>query len=263
MNRALRTAATGMFAQQVNIDLISNNLANVNTTGFKKSRPEFQDLMYQTIKTNGLADDGKTTEVAEIQIGNGTVPIATAKNFRQGDTQPTGNQLDIAVQGDGFLQVRRMDGTTAYTRDGALKISAEGQLVTAQGYVIEPGITFSSSTADIAVSRDGTIEATEAGQSGSVKVGQLELAKFINPAGLHAIGNNLYLETGASGQPIVGAPATDGFGEVVQGALESSNVDVVEEMISMIVAQRAYEINSKTIKTVEEMLTMANNLKQG
>lgn len=263
MNRALRTAATGMFAQQVNIDLISNNLANVNTTGFKKSRPEFQDLMYQTIKTNGIAEDGRTVEAAEIQIGNGAIPIATTKNFRQGDTQPTSNPLDLAVQGEGFLQVRRSDGTTAYTRDGSLKISADGQLVTAQGYVIEPGITFSSSTADISVSRDGTIEVMEAGQSSQIKLGQLELAKFINPAGLHAIGNNLFLETGASGQPIVGSPGTDGFGELVQGSLESSNVDVVEEMISMIVAQRAYEINSKTIKTVEEMLSMANNLKQG
>lgn len=261
MNRALRTAATGMFAQQVNIDLISNNLANVNTTGFKKSRPEFQDLMYQTIKTNGIAEDGRTTEAAEIQIGNGAIPIATAKNFRQGDTQPTSNPLDIAVQGEGFLQVRRMDGTTAYTRDGSLKISADGQLVTSQGYVIEPGITFSSNTAEISVSRDGTVQVMEAGQSGQIKLGQLELAKFINPAGLHAIGNNLFLETGASGQPILGTPGVDGFGELAQGSLESSNVDVVEEMISMIVAQRAYEINSKTIKTVEEMLSMANNLK--
>ncbi|MBP9211941.1 MAG: flagellar basal-body rod protein FlgG [Bacteroidetes bacterium] len=261
MNRALRTAATGMFAQQVNIDLISNNLANVNTTGFKKSRPEFQDLMYQTIKTSGIAEDGRTTEAAEIQIGNGAIPIATAKNFRQGDTQPTSNPLDIAVQGEGFLQVRRMDGTTAYTRDGSLKISAEGQLVTAQGYVIEPGITFSANTSEISIARDGTVQVMEAGQTGQMKLGQIELAKFINPAGLHAIGNNLFLETGASGQPIVGAAGIDGFGEISQGSLESSNVDVVEEMISMIVAQRAYEINSKTIKTVEEMLGMANNLK--
>ncbi|MBP6673344.1 MAG: flagellar basal-body rod protein FlgG [Bacteroidetes bacterium] len=263
MNRALRTAATGMFAQQVNIDLISNNLANVNTTGFKKSRPEFQDLMYQTIKTNGIAEDGKTTEVAEIQIGNGAVPVATTKNFRQGDMTPTSNPLDMAIQGEGFFQVRRSDGTTAYSRDGSLKISADGQLVTSQGYTVEPGITFSSSTADISISRDGTVEVMEAGQTSQFKLGQLELAKFINPAGLHAIGSNLYLETGSSGQPIIGAPGSEGFGEIAQGTLESSNVDVVEEMISMIVAQRAYEINSKTIKTVEEMLGMANNLKQG
>lgn len=263
MNRALRTAATGMFAQQVNIDLISNNLANVNTTGFKKSKPEFQDLMYQTIKTSGIAEDGRSTEVSEIQIGNGTLPIATTKNFRQGDVQPTNNPLDIAINGDGFLQVRRTDGTIAYTRDGSLKISADGQLVNSQGYIIEPGIIFSSFTQDISIARDGTIEVVEAGQSAAVKIGQLELAKFINPAGLHAIGNNLYIETTASGQPILGTPGSEGFGELTQGALEASNVDVVEEMISMIVAQRAYEINSKTIKTVEEMLTMANNLKHG
>jgi len=263
MNRALRTAATGMFAQQVNIDLISNNLANVNTTGFKKSKPEFQDLMYQTIKTSGIADDGRSTEVSEIQIGNGTLPIATTKNFRQGDVQPTSNPLDIAINGDGFIQVRRTDGTIAYTRDGSLKISADGQLVNSQGYIIEPGIIFSSATADISISKNGTIEVIEAGQTAAAKIGQLELAKFINPAGLHAIGNNLYIETSASGQPILGVPGSEGFGELSQGALESSNVDVVEEMISMIVAQRAYEINSKTIKTVEEILAMANNLKQG
>ena len=261
MNRALRTAATGMFAQQVNIDLISNNLANVNTTGFKKSKPEFQDLMYQTMKTSGIAEDGRATEVSEIQIGNGTIPVATTKNFRQGDVQPTSNPLDVAINGDGFFQVRRTDGTIAYTRDGTLKVSADGQLVNSQGYIIEPGIALSSATADISISRDGTVEVVETGQAAAVKIGQLELAKFINPAGLHAVGNNLYLETSASGQPILGTPGSDGFGELTQGSLESSNVDVVEEMISMIVAQRAYEINSKTIKTVEEMLTMANNLK--
>ncbi len=263
MNRALRTAATGMFAQQMNVDLISNNLANVNTTGFKKSRPEFQDLMYQTIKTSGVADEGKNTDVTEIQIGNGTIPVATLKNFRQGDVQPTNNPLDLSIQGEGFFQVRRTDGTIAYTRDGTFRVSPDGELVNAQGYVIEPGISFSSTTQEISIARDGTIEVTEAGQSGSVKVGQLELAKFINPAGLHAIGNNLYIETSASGKPIVSSAGSEGYGELMQGALESSNVDVVEEMISMIVAQRAYEINSKTVKTVEEMLAMANNLKQG
>lgn len=263
MNRALRTAATGMFAQQLNIDLISNNLANVNTTGFKKSRPEFQDLMYQTIKTSGLSEEGRTTDVSEIQIGNGTIPVATLKNFRQGDVQPTNNPLDISIQGEGFFQVRRTDGSVAYTRDGTLRVSPDGQLVNSQGYVIEPGISFTSSTSDIGISRDGSIEVTEAGQSSAVIVGQIELAKFVNPAGLHAIGNNLYTETSASGKPIAGSPGSEGFGELMQGALESSNVDVVEEMISMIVAQRAYEINSKTVKTVEEMLQMANNLKQG
>jgi flagellar basal-body rod protein FlgG len=263
MNRALRTAATGMMAQQLNVELISNNLANVNTTGFKKTRPEFQDLMYQTIKTSGSADQGRSADVTEIQIGNGTVPIATMRNFSQGDISPTNNPLDMSIQGEGFFQVRRTDGSTAFTRDGTFRISSDGELVNAQGYVIEPGIVFSSNTESISVAKDGTIEVTESGQSGSTKIGQLELAKFINPAGLHAIGNNLYLESSASGKPIVSTPGSEGFGELTQGALESSNVDVVEEMISMIVAQRAYEINSKTVKTVEEMLAMANNLKQG
>jgi len=261
MNRALRTAATGMAAQQLNVDLISNNLANVNTTGFKKSRPEFQDLMYQTIKAGGSSEDGRVQEPAEIQVGNGVLPAAVVKNFGQGDIQPTNNPLDIAIQGDGFFQVQRPDGTIAYTRDGSLKVSGDGQLVTSQGYLIDPPITFSSDTQSITIGLDGTIQATEAGQTSPTKIGQLELAKFVNPAGLSAIGNNLYVETVASGKPIQGAAGSVGFGELMQGSLEASNVDVVEEMVSMIVAQRAYEINSKTIKTVEDMLEMANNLK--
>lgn len=262
MNRALRTAATGMLAQQMNVDLISNNLANVNTTGYKKARAEFQDLMYQTIKASGASQDGQTQEATEIQIGNGTIPAAVVKSFGQGDITPTNNPLDLAVQGEGFLQIRRPDGTVAYTRDGALKISGEGQLVTSQGYIIEPGISFSSDTVSISIGKDGTIEVTSVGQTAPVKLGQFELAKFVNPGGLRAIGGNLYIETEASGKPILGVGGNEGFGEVVQGSLESSNVDVVEEMISMIVAQRAYEINSKTIRTVEDMLTMANNLKR-
>ena len=262
MNRALRTAATGMAAQQLNVDLISNNLSNVNTTGFKKSRPEFKDLMYQTIKASGLSEDGRTKESTEIQVGNGTMPGAVVKSFLQGDIQPTNNPLDLAIQGDGFIQVQRPDGTTAYTRDGSLKISGDGQLVTSEGYIVQPSISFSSDTQSVTIARDGTIEATEVGQTTSTKVGQLELAKFVNPGGLRAIGNNLYVETIASGKPIQGAAGSEGFGELIQGSLEASNVDVVEEMVSMIVAQRAYEINSKTIKTVEDMLTMANNLQR-
>lgn len=262
MNRALRTAATGMLAQQLNVDLISHNLANVNTTGFKKSRAEFQDLMYQTIKTSGFSQDAQVQEATEIQVGNGTIPAAVVKSFGQGDITPTNNPLDIALQGEGFIQIRRPDGTTAYTRDGSLKISGEGQLVTSQGYIVEPGISFSSDTTGITISKDGTIEVTQVGQTAPSKIGQFELAKFVNPAGLRAIGNNLYIETEASGKPILGIAGNEGFGEIAQGSLESSNVDVVEEMISMIVAQRAYEINSKTIKTVEDLLTMANNLKR-
>jgi flagellar basal-body rod protein FlgG len=262
MNRALRTAATGMFAQQLNVDIIANNLANVNTTGFKKSRPEFQDLMYQTLQTSGVSTNPNVQQPAEIQVGNGAVPVATTKAFLQGDIQPTNNQLDIAIQGDGFLQVRRPDGTIAYSRDGALKLSSEGTLVTAEGYMVEPGITFPSDTTAISISREGNIEANTVGSSTPTSIGQFELAKFVNPAGLRSIGDNLYVETPASGAPLLGTAGNEGFGEVVQSSLESSNVDVVEEMVNMITAQRAYEINSKTIKTVEDMLSIANNIQR-
>lgn len=263
MNRALRTAATGMFAQQLNVEIIAHNLANVNTTGFKKSRAEFEDLMYQTMKVSSSSHNPNEQQSTEIQVGNGAIPIATVKSFLQGDIQPTSNPLDVAIQGEGFLQVRRPDGTLAYTRDGALKISSEAMLVTSQGYIVEPGISFPSDITSITISRDGTVEAIGEGESAAVKVGQLELAKFVNPGGLRSIGNNLFVETAASGKPMVGAAGSEGFGEVHQGFLEASNVDVVEEMVNMIVAQRAYEINSKTIKTVEDMLSMANNLKRG
>jgi len=262
MNRALRTAATGMYAQQLNVDTIANNLANVNTTGFKKSRPEFQDLMYQTLKASGTSRNPDVRPATEIQVGNGAVPIATQKSFAQGDVQPTSNPLDIAIQGEGFLQVRRPDGTLAYTRDGSLKVSSDGSLVTSEGYVVEPGITMAENIASVTISRDGIIELTPIGETSPAQAGQVELAKFINPAGLRAIGGNLFVETPASGAPIVGTAGSDGFGELMQGQLEASNVDVVEEMVSMIVAQRAYEINSKTVQTVDNILAMANNLKR-
>jgi flagellar basal-body rod protein FlgG len=263
MNRALRTAATGMAAQQLNVDIIAHNLANVNTTGFKKSRPEFQDLMYQVIKASGTSQNSGTQAPSEVQIGNGAVPVATVKNFAQGDIQPTNNLLDVAVQGEGFFQVRRADGTLGYTRDGAFKVSGEGLLVTAQGYTLEPGISIPQETTMVSISREGIVEAMVPGDSEPVKLGQIELARFINPSGLRPIGDNILIETPAAGVPMLGTSAMQGFGEIEQGYLESSNVDVVEEMVNMIVAQRAYEINSKTIKTVEEMLGMANNLKRG
>jgi flagellar basal-body rod protein FlgG len=262
MNRALRTAATGMYAQQLNIDTIAHNLANVNTTGFKKARPEFQDLMYQTLKTTGVSQNPNIQQPGELQVGTGAVPVSTNRSFVQGDIQPTQNQLDVAIEGEGFLQVRKPDGTLAYTRDGSFKISGEGSLVTTQGYLVEPALTFADDTATISIARDGTIEATASGSSESVKAGQFELAKFVNPAGLRAIGGNLYSETVASGAPMVGMAGSEGFGEIQQSMLESSNVDIVEEMVSMITAQRAYEINAKTIKTVEDMLAIANNVKR-
>ncbi|HUI64431.1 MAG TPA: flagellar basal-body rod protein FlgG [Bacteroidota bacterium] len=262
MNRALRTAASGMAAQQMNVEIIANNLANVNTTGFKKSRPEFQDLMYQTLKVSGVSQNPNIRQPIEIQVGNGTVPVATLKTFAQGDIQTTNNPLDVAIQGDGFLQVLRPDGSIAYTRDGSLKLSSDGTLVTAEGYVFDPAISVGSDTTNITIGRDGTVEVTTVSDSNPAKVGQVELAKFVNPAGLRAIGNNLYVETPASGPPIPGTPGVDGFGELSQGSLESSNVDVVEEMVGMITAQRAYEMNAKTITAVDEMLSTANAIKR-
>lgn len=262
MNRALRTAAAGMAAQQLNVDTIAHNLANVNTTGFKKSRAEFQDLMYQTIKASGGASSNSLRETNEIQVGTGTAPMATQKSFVQGDLAATSNPLDLAITGEGFFQIRRPDGTVAFSRDGSFKLSADGTLVTSLGNVLEPGVSISSDAKSVSISREGVIEATDASSDAPAKIGQLELARFVNVGGLKSIGDNLFVETPASGGPIVGTAGAEGFGDIQQGYLESSNVDVVEEMVGMIVAQRAYEINSKTVKTVEDMLQMANNLKR-
>lgn len=262
--RALRTAASGMYAQQINIEVISNNIANINTTGFKKNKADFQDLMYQEVNVNPLSSSTPGVEEAtthKIQIGNGVKPASTQKLFMQGDIVATENMMDLAIQGEGFFQVRKSDGTFAYTRDGSFKISAEGKLVTTGGYVLEPGFTLNSDIASLEIAKDGAVEGKDV-TGRNVALGNIELAKFINSGGLLALGDNLYAETSASGQPILGTPASTGFGEVHQGYLESSNVDIVEEMIAMISAQRAYEINSKTVKTVEEMMTMANNLKR-
>lgn len=262
--RALRTAASGMFAQQYNIEVISNNIANMNTTAFKKNKAEFSDLMYQEVPTNSIASTGGTQNQANegrIQIGNGVQPVSTQKIFQQGDIQPTYNEFDLAINGDGFFQLKKPDGSFVYTRDGSFKVNADGQIVTSLGYAVEPEIQLSEDTMGFKVSRDGVIEIQEAdGQSYSQ--GDLQIIRFMNPGGLKALGDNLYAETGASGVPIYGTGGENGFGEIHQGYLESSNVDIVDEMISMISAQRAYEINSKTVKTVEEMMTMANNLKR-
>lgn len=262
--RALRTAASGMYAQQINIETISNNIANINTTGFKKNKAEFKDMMYQEVSINPqfstTQNQNEKTSV-KIQVGNGVQPASTQKLFAQGDLVATGNQFDIAIQGEGFLQVKKNDGTVAYTRDGAIKVSANGTLVTANGYPLEPGFTLNDNIQGIQVSKDGSVEAIELNGT-STLLGNIELAKFMNPGGLQPIGDNLYVETTASGTPILGAAGANGFGEVHQGYLEQSNVDIVEEMISMITAQRAYEINSKTVKTVEDMMTMTNNLKR-
>ncbi len=262
--RALRTAASGMFAQQVNIEVISNNIANVNTTGFKKNKAEFQDLMYQevqvrpqTTSTPGIYESSND----KIQVGNGVQTSSTEKIFKQGDVVETNNQLDIAIQGDGFFQVRKPDGSYAYTRDGSFKIDAEGKVVTSNGLVLDPELTLDENALGVTISTDGTVEAEETG-GGKVQLGNIELVRFINPGGLKPLGDNLYAETEFSGEPILGTPGMNGFGETHQGFLEASNVDIVEEMISMVTAQRAYEMNSKTVQTVEEMMSTANQLKR-
>ncbi len=264
-NRALRTAASGMFAQQLNIEVISNNIANINTTGFKKNKAEFQDLMYQKIEVNpnsSALPGAENQSAGTIQVGNGVQPSSTQKIFAQGDVTPTNNQFDLAIQGEGFFQVRKGDGSYAYTRDGSFKVNADGKLITSNGLELDPEIRLSEDTLGISISRDGTVEVQEAGGRNEV-LGNIQLVKFMNPAGMEALGDNLYAETPSSGAPILGTPGANGFGELHQGYLEASNVDIVEEMIAMISAQRAYEINSKTVKTVEDMMSMANNLKRG
>lgn len=260
--RALRTAASGMYAQQVNIEVISNNIANVNTTSFKKNRAEFKDLMYQEVSANpqntnipGIVENPDS----KILVGNGVKSGSTQKIFTQGDVTSTGLTFDVAIQGDGFFQVRNPDGTFSYTRDGSFKLSSDGNIVTSDGKILEPGFSIKDNAASLQISKDGTVSVSDS--SGTVQeLGQIELAKFVNLGGLKPMGDNLYQETPSSGAPVLGTPSSQGFGSLQQGYLESSNVDIVEEMIAMISAQRSYEINSKTVKTVEDMMSMANNL---
>lgn len=263
-NRALRTAASGMYAQQLNVEVISNNMANMNTTAFKKNRAEFQDLMYQEVvinTVNSTTPGDRNSGTGIIQVGNGVKPASTQKSFLQGDITATSNPLDVAIQGEGFFQVRKVDGTILYTRDGSFKLNAEGNLVTAGGYLLDPEISLDESSVGVIIGRDGTVELQQS-DGNRFPVGNIQLVRFLNPGGLLALGNNLYGETPESGRPILGNPGFDDFGEIHQGYLEASNVDIVEEMVSMITAQRAYELNSKTVKTVEDMMTMANNLKR-
>ena len=262
--RALRTAASGMYAQELNIEVISNNIANINTTGYKKNVAQFEDLMYQQVNVdpvNSSTGSVNQNSSSAIQVGNGVQPTSDEKIFTQGDITQTNNQLDLAIQGDGFFQVLKPDGTYAYTRAGAFQVNGSGKIVTSSGYPLDPPITLDQNSLSISIATDGTITAQQVG-GGSKIVGNIELARFMNPGGLTSLGNNLYAQTEASGTPIIGTPNKDGFGTINQGYLESSNVDIVQEMIAMIAAQRAYEINSKTVQTVQDMMTMANNLKQ-
>jgi flagellar basal-body rod protein FlgG len=261
MIRALYTAASGMNAQQANIDTVANNLANVNTAGFKKSRMEFQDLVYQTLTAPG----SETSTAADqapvgLEIGLGTRPIATARDFATGNLKATNGPLDLAIEGQGFFQVNMPSGETGYSRAGALHLSADGQVVTADGYQITPGITIPNDATTISISRDGIVSVTIAGQTATQQVGTIELATFQNPAGLRAVGGNLFVESTASGGPTTGVPGTEGMGTLAQGFLEDSNVSVVEEMVNMILGQRAYEANSKVVRAADEMLSQVNNL---
>ncbi len=264
MNRALRTAASGMYAQQLNIEVISNNIANVNTTAFKKNRAEFEDLIYQKIAANPKNRElpGVIENPASVmQVGTGVKPASTQKIFHQGDLTYTGHKFDVGIYGDGFFQLRRPDGKFVYTRDGSFKLSSDGTLVSSNGNVLEPGFTIPDNAVDVEFSSDGVVSILDT-DGNKVELGTIELAKFINPGGLKAIGNNQYVETEESGVPFLGQPNTEEFGELQQGYLESSNVDIVQEMVNMITAQRAYEINSKAVKTVDDMMQIANNLKR-
>jgi flagellar basal-body rod protein FlgG len=260
MIRSLWTAATGMQAQTLNIDVISNNLANVSTSGFKKSRAEFQDLLYETLRPSGVS----TTETSEvpvgIQVGHGTRPSAVNRIFVQGDFHQTQNELDLAIEGDGFFQIVQASGDIAYTRDGAFKLDNQGRIVNSDGFLVEPEITVPNNTIAISIAIDGRVSVLQSGQAEPAEIGTIELARFMNPAGLHSIGRNLYMPTAASGDATLGTAGEDGFGTIAQGYLEGSNVSVVEEMVNMIVAQRAYETNSKVIQASDEMLQMANNV---
>lgn len=262
MLRSLRTAALGMSAQQLQLDIIANNLANVNTTGFKRSSVEFQDVLYETL-VSGAGNAGPNQEKpAEIQIGLGNRAVSTFRSFAQGAVAETGNALDLAIDGDGFFQLLRPDGTFAYTRDGTFRINADGFVVTPLGLRLASQLTLPPQTQQINVGPDGIVSILLSGDPEPQEIGQVELAKFVNPAGLRALGGNAYEETSASGSPIIGFPGDEGFGVVLQGFLEKSNVDVVQEMINMIIAQRAYEINSKAVKTADDMLAVANNLRR-
>ncbi|PLX16355.1 MAG: flagellar basal-body rod protein FlgG [Candidatus Muiribacterium halophilum] len=261
MMRSLYTAATGMEAQDLNISVISNNLANVNTTGFKKSRAEFQDLLYQTIREAGTPVVQGQDVPNGIQTGHGVRASATQKIFTQGDFRQTDNPLDLVIEGDGFFQIQMPDGQLGYSRDGAFKIDAEGNVVNSDGFYLEPQITIPEGAEGVAIGIDGTVVATVGGEA--QQLGQITIARFINPAGLKNIGRNLMVQTTASGAPIgPGVPGLEGRGTIQQGYIEMSNVSVADEMVQMIVAQRAYEVNSKAISTSDQMLGIASSLKR-
>ncbi|MEJ6006848.1 flagellar basal-body rod protein FlgG [Paucibacter sp. AS339] len=254
MMRSLHISKTGMEAQQTQLDTISNNLANVSTNGYKRSHAIFEDLIYQNLRQSGANSTEQTQMPTGLQLGLGVRPVATARIYSQGNLQQTTNNLDMAIKGNGFFQVQMPDGTTAYTRDGSFQLDAAGQIVTNNGYTVLPGITVPPTAQSLTIGNDGTVSITVAGSATPQTLGQVQLANFVNPAGLDPKGQNLFAETAASGTPSTGAPTANGMGAIQQGYVETSNVNVVEELVAMIQTQRAYEMNSKAIQTSDQML---------
>lgn len=261
MIRSLYTGTTGMNSQQLSMDVIANNLANVSTTGFKKSTTDFQDLLYETIKVPGSQTSADTQSPTGIMVGMGVRPAAVTKVFSQGELIQTENELDVAIEGEGFFEIELPNGNSGYTRSGAFKRDSDGNITNSNGYLIIPSITIPDNSRQITISETGVVSAILAGDTESTEVGNLELVTFTNNAGLSAEGNNLYVETGASGTPSSGTPGDDGYGILIQTFLEGSNVNIVQEMANMITTQRAYEINSKSIQTSDEMMQTTNGLK--
>jgi flagellar basal-body rod protein FlgG len=259
MDQALWIAKTGLEAQQTRMAVTANNLANVNTTGFKRSRAVFEDLLYQNNGQAGAQSSEDTQLNSGLMVGTGVRVVATEKIFNQGNLVQTGNSMDMAIEGRGFFQVLTPDGSLAYTRDGTFQINADGEIVTAKGYTLEPGITIPEDAQSITIGSDGIVSVLQPGNSSVTELGTIQLADFINPAGLQPIGQNLFLESGSSGSPQTGTPGLSGMGALAQGTLETSNVNTVEELVNMIETQRAYEMNSKAIATAEQMLEFANN----
>jgi flagellar basal-body rod protein FlgG len=254
MIRSLWIAKSGMEAQQTALDAISNNLANSGTNGYKSGHAVFEDLIYQNLRQVGANTGEQTTLPTGLQIGLGVRPVALARNFSQGALQQTGNNLDLAVRGNGFFQVQMPDGTNAYTRDGSFQLNSQGQMVTNGGYLLQPAITVPAGAQSVTIGNDGVVSVTLVGQTTAQNLGQLQIAGFINTGGLEPRGENLFGETGSSGTPIVGSPGSNGLGQITQGAVETSNVNVVAELVSMIQTQRAYELNSKAVSTSDQML---------
>ncbi len=262
MIRSMYSAVTGMEAQQLYMDTISHNLANVNTTGFKRTKLEFQDLMYQTLKEPGTRNAEGEMAPSGIEVGLGVKPAATQRIFEQGPVNSTSNPMDVAIRGEGFFQLEMPDGTIAYTRDGSLNKTSDGTIVNSSGYPISPQITIPEGAQDFGVNSTGKVTVILPGQTDIVEIGQIELARFVNPSGLRALGENIFGVSEASGEPVLESPGENGMGTLLQQYSEASNVQVVEEMVNMISAQRAYEIVSKSIQVSEEMLQIANNLKR-